>query len=158
MTELSQYEKDRWSPLLTSIGEVVGPELALKLVDHMGGIRLWMPVRAREDHRCALLIGFEPWQRLCAALGGKEIVIPTGRFRDLKKVAVIELAAQNLGHAEIARRARTTERYVRKILNDEGAGRAPVRKPQITDVRRSRPRRAVVREDKNLKLDFGGGK
>jgi len=116
---------------LEPIAKVIGTEATLRLADRCGGSQLYVPRDARKTHPWAQALDEELWKKFCAAFGGQRIDLPRGTFITLKKVAILELAAQGLGTRQIAQRVRCTERYVKRVraMANE-AERSPGKRPK----------------------------
>jgi hypothetical protein len=108
-----------WPDSLVAIARVAGSEAALQLCDHSGGLsRIYVPKKPRVDHPWAQLIGLEAHAAICKEFGGQQIELPRFRYRGLKKKAILELCDTGISNREIARRTRSTERYVTQVLAD----------------------------------------
>jgi hypothetical protein len=113
-----------WGNRLKGIADVVGPELAVRLILEHGGVEyLYIPKltrRAGFGHPFAAILGDELFRKFCKVFGGQRISVPT-TFCGLKKRIILELAeSTSLSHRTIARRAHCTETYVRMVLRDAG--------------------------------------
>ncbi len=111
-----------WPPKLAEIAEAVGPHAALRLAVRFGGRGLYVPHHPRAGHAIERAIGPEAFRLLCKRYGGTELRdIPLGAALSNKGVAIRSTAQAHpqLSHRSIAARLRTTERHVRRVLNDD---------------------------------------
>jgi hypothetical protein len=105
----------RYTPgLLREIAEVFGDARALRLALTYGGETIWIPRRAREDHRLARALGADMLRWLVANYGNEEIVVPSGARSVLaEQLALVHrLVEQGLPANEIVRQARVNIRTV----------------------------------------------
>lgn len=106
-----------WPDTLRAIADLIGPELALQLAEDCGGVDIYIPRTATPGHLWARCIGIKAFEKLTQVFGGERVSLPRGRFLLLRKRQIIELAEEGgLSNQEIALRARTTERNVRRVL------------------------------------------
>jgi hypothetical protein len=119
------------------LASYVGEEAALRLCDHLGGSRIWVPVATKVHDGLQLVqaIGVDAARQLALALqagdSGISIDIPIanaasrGAISAARRRAIVQfLAAENpLPEAAIARQFRVTERHVRhvKMLWQQGS-------------------------------------
>lgn len=121
---MAEHDLDTWPDGLRRIADVIGPELALRLAEHDGGLdKVYVPRSPRANHPWMELLGEQALAKLARALGGDRIDIPRGTHIALKKRRIIDLAASGISHRQIAREVRVGERYVRRVL---AAGDVPV--------------------------------
>ena len=97
--------------------DVVGMNAALRIVDQLGGIRLYVPKIAKDDHALADLIGIDALKELVSMYGGEEIDVPrcAEAFRSMQQRRIIAELQHN-SFTTIARRHGYTERGLRKML------------------------------------------
>lgn len=113
--------RETWPVVLAELASIIGEELTLKLARTEGGLdRIYIPREPTSDHPWVAVIGPDAWARVVAAWGGERVDLPRGAFINLKKVEILDLAAEGLPHRDIARRTHTSERYVRRILGAAG--------------------------------------
>lgn len=128
-------DRSSWPDVLRRIAELVGDELALELAAREGGLdNFYIPRVADPTHPWAEIVGAEAWAKIVGEYGGERISLPRGMYRDLKKVAILELGEQGLSHREIARRVRVGERYVRRVMGmlEDGSPRPAIEHPAQT--------------------------
>lgn len=116
-------DKDVWPETLIKVANVIGATRALTLADHCGGVdRVYIPHEPSKNHFWRQVLTPDEWSKICAAFGGKKIELPRGQFvrSGLRKKDIIELAEQGLSMRAIALRTRTTQRYVRRVLQGLG--------------------------------------
>jgi len=109
--------RETWPTVLDELAKLIGEKLTLQLAEREGGIdRVYIPKKATIDHPWAKILGTDAWHKVVATYGGERIDLPRGTRIKLKKVEILELAEQGISRREIARRVRTTERHVRRVL------------------------------------------
>jgi hypothetical protein len=114
---MSDPTLDTWPDALRRIAEVIGPELALRLAEHDGGLdKVYVPRSPKPSHPWAELLGADALGKLARAFGGERIDIPRGTHIALRKRRIIELATSGMSRRQIARAVGVGERYVRKVL------------------------------------------
>lgn len=107
------------------IAEDAGAELARKLRDAFGGIRLYIPRQPPRSHRLAHALGFDTARRLGELFGGETIVLPRGKSaaeRARDRQAILKLRDEGQPPAAIARALGCTERWVYRVLADSRGG------------------------------------
>ncbi|BGI52076.1 MAG: hypothetical protein HamCj_08190 [Candidatus Hamiltonella defensa (Ceratovacuna japonica)] len=71
--------------VLHEIAEVIGPDMAVKLGQLMGGARLYVPAKVAEDHPFSLILGASTAQKLCDYYCGDVIEVPCKKvFRQVR--------------------------------------------------------------------------
>lgn len=104
--------------ILQEIAELIGLPATLKLVQHYGGVRLYVPKHLSEDHILITIIGEAAALKLVERFGGLD-------HFDIPKAQAISIALRNAKiHEEkptssvrqLALKYHLTERQVRKIL------------------------------------------
>lgn len=99
---------------LQDVAETLGVALALKLVQHFGGVELKVPHGLKPGHPL-LALGEEDARRLCAFLGGGELYVPKRVTGTARPGDVASLEAQGMTRAQIARRLGLSQRHVRRL-------------------------------------------
>ena len=102
---------------LAEMVEIVGLEAALTIVELRGGIAIYVPARARENHWLVHHIGFDALKRLVDHYGGEEIEIPccTAAMRAEMDAEILAKWRAGISQSALARMYRITERTVRKM-------------------------------------------
>ncbi|AKH36878.1 MULTISPECIES: Mor transcription activator family protein [Nitrosomonas] len=104
--------------ILQEIAELIGLPATLQLVQHYGGVRLYVPKRLSEDHILITIVGEIAALKLVERFGGLD-------HFDIPKAQTISLALRNAKIREekstssvrqLALKYHLTERQVRKIL------------------------------------------
>ncbi len=109
--------------VLQEIAEVIGDELIMKLVDHFGGIRIYVPThprKVRPSHPLAVAIGLDHARQLTEAFAGEELSIPrvAAGLRAVRNAEIHRLHNEDNWPAwRIARKFQLTERQVYSILS-----------------------------------------
>ncbi|OOZ41642.1 hypothetical protein BOW53_02890 [Solemya pervernicosa gill symbiont] len=102
---------------IQDLADVVGIDGVLKIVEARGGIWLYVPRKANDDHWLARLIGFPALQQLVKIYAGEEIEIPRCA-KSLKRAKDLEIAngiKEGASGAQLARQHHYTERGIRKV-------------------------------------------
>ena len=113
------------SPFLFGISELIGLPKTLILVEHYGGIELYIPMTLGADHKIARMIGLEAAQKLAQKYPGTTVTVALNATGDhaqhhaKRRERIRELRAQGKSHSQIARELRTTDRTVRAVLGAE---------------------------------------
>jgi len=109
---------------LAEIAEACGMDVAEALVEHFGGVRIWVPAKPSAD--CPLaVIGEERLARLVSYLGGTGLSVPLELLTPASRRALIrELDAKGLQQSVIARQLRCSQRIVRDELWRRGKPRS----------------------------------
>ncbi|MDK2955393.1 MAG: hypothetical protein PWQ57_889 [Desulfovibrionales bacterium] len=110
---------DRWPQSLRDLAGIIGADAALILAREAGGLRHYVPSRARPGHPWARLIGMAAFTRLCEHYGNGELELPRAAALDDLRPQIEDLARQGVPRREIARRLGCTERYARMVANAE---------------------------------------
>lgn len=97
--------------------DVIGMKAAMRIVEKRGGIRLYVPKSAKDDHSLSTLIGLDNLEELVKIYGGEEIEIPRCE-EALRAVRQRQIIAdlQSGSCAEVALRHGYTERGLRLML------------------------------------------
>lgn len=103
-------------PILQEMVGLVGLAHTLTIVEHWGGLRLYVPKEVGEDHALAKLIGIEGARRLAEAFGDDRWPIPKA-LRALRAVRDHHIVTNpdGLSVYELVRRFGLTERQIYKI-------------------------------------------
>lgn len=111
-----------WPVKLIEIADVVGADGAMQISRRYGGRSLYVPSRPIPGHRLEVLLGRAAYHALIAAYGGTELRdIPLASALTNKEAVIRSLARAHpdMSRRRIAETARTTERHVRRVLNDD---------------------------------------
>lgn len=111
---------------LRELVEVIGLPAALALVEHWGGIRLWVPVELRDDHPLIARLGRDAAERLVQHYAGETISVPRcaaalRRMRDRR----IRERYQHETAASLAREYGCTERWIWYVVSRAGEDNDP---------------------------------
>jgi len=108
--------------LLDTLIEVVGYELAEKVIAEFGGARIWVPVRSTPDATLTQTLGSGAASTLCARFGGDYLQIPNTITGDNIYRRIAELHRQGYKINDIAlavgRSRRTIFRLLRRKITD----------------------------------------
>lgn len=108
---------------LTAVIEVIGFEATIELVDHFGGIRVWVPDRPRrirDEHPLAKAIGIDAARQLAETFSGEELCVPraAAALRNARNTEICALyATGEWTAAQLARKFQLTERQIYSILS-----------------------------------------
>lgn len=106
---------------LAEVAEAIGLSATLALVEHAGGVRIYVPERLADDHRLVQWLGRDAAARLSEAYAMEELVVPrcADLLRRVRNRCIRHERAQGARPAELALRYRLTERQVFTILSRE---------------------------------------
>jgi Mor family transcriptional regulator len=113
-----------YAPLIDII-KAVGLPAAMKLVEHFGGTRIYIPLaeNVETDNDVAKVIGLEATKKLAAIWGGRygrpSIPLASRHYRDLVK-SEIQRDSAAMTVPELARKYQTTERNIYRYLGESG--------------------------------------
>ncbi len=104
--------------VLRDIVKLIGLPATMKIVQHYGGVRLWVPKTMTEEHELARLLGFAPAEKLARAYGGDEHFDVPLALKALRAVrdGRIRAEARRCSTRTLARRYKLTERRIWHIL------------------------------------------
>lgn len=115
-----EVEPEDLTPLLGGIERLLGSELTARFTARFGGVRLYIPQKARlvPGHPIVQTLGLEAAHKLAADFGGLTISVPKGDAlaRLIRDAKIRERSAQGLSAKKIAREFGLTERHVTNIL------------------------------------------
>jgi len=117
-------EYNGWPTSLVELASIIGREAALKISTFYGGRCVYVPKNAIPEHPLARLIGMDAFISLVGNRGGMELRdVPLASSLANKRRAIIALFRNrpDLSGRAIAATLRTTERYVRRVLNGRPA-------------------------------------
>lgn len=106
---------------LREMVDVIGLQATLQLVEHKGGIRLYVPFEMKPEHWLARLLGFETAAKLAKYYGGQDpfdIPRALGAVIAARHRLIRDKYAKGKTQAELAREFNLTERRVRDIVNE----------------------------------------
>ena len=113
-------EYDGWPNSLVELARVIGNDAALRIVAFYGGISVYVPKKTDAEHPLMQIIGHDAFIALVKHHGGMELRdIPLMSALKNKRRAIVAFYHSHPGVTTraIARELRTTERYVRQVLN-----------------------------------------
>jgi hypothetical protein len=121
MTNEREREYDGWPRSLVELASIIGREAALKVSMEYGGRSVYVPKTVIDGHPLAQLLGRDAFIALVSFRGGLELRdIPLMSTLSSKRRGIISFYKQHpdmTGRA-IASELRTTERWVRQVLNE----------------------------------------
>ncbi|MEX0745299.1 MAG: Mor transcription activator family protein [Phycisphaeraceae bacterium] len=106
---------------LAEVAEVIGLAATLALVEHAGGVRIYVPESLGDDHRLVEWLGQEAAALLSEAFAMEELVVPrcAAALRQVRNRRMrFERQEHGARPAELALRYGLTERQVYTILAD----------------------------------------
>lgn len=113
--------------VLGEIAAVIGPGLAARVAEHLGGQYVWLAARPSAQNPLVRVIGRQCAEAVAAALGpNQKLVIPCGGFRGQsgRRRKIAALLAQGRSHNSIAQEirchVRTVERVAASMAPDAG--------------------------------------
>ena len=101
---------------LVDIAETLGLRVAVKLMQHYGGLDVKFPANPRPEHPVIKTLGETDGYALCRFLSGDGMYVPHNRTSSAR-ADVLKLQAQGKERAEIARILGISERHVRRMAN-----------------------------------------
>ena len=105
-----------WPSTLKYLASIIGAEATDRLAERFGGTQdVYIPAKPDASHPFVAVIGLDNMLKLSAVLAEREIYIPRGTFRDLKKKRILNAAPGTA--KEIALEVGCTMRYVKKVRN-----------------------------------------
>jgi hypothetical protein len=120
--EMTETRDAGWPAKLMEIADVAGEEAAMRLSRMYGGRSVYVPGKRIENHPLERLLGQDAFEKLIQHYGGMELRdIPLASALSTKSRMIRSLARAypDMSNRQIAASARTTERHVRRVLNDE---------------------------------------
>jgi hypothetical protein len=106
----------RQRPFTADLMAILGEEAFLRLAEHFGGTRLYVPTTMREDSEIVKAIGMDAARRLASMFAPTAIRVPLAR-----RERALRLRRQGLSNARIARVLGMTETGVEKLFDREEA-------------------------------------
>lgn len=106
---------------LVDVAEALGMSVALKLMEHYGGLEVKFPTVPKPDHPILKALGEEDGYAVCRLLSNTSIYVPHGKPRRSSRAQVLALEAQGLDRAAIARELGISQRHVRRMANAKPA-------------------------------------
>lgn len=99
--------------------ELIGIQHTETIIRERGGIRLYVPSHAKQDHWLAKLTSLDALKQLVARYGGDAIDIPRcdAAIRAIRELEIVNADESN---ATLARRYNYTERGIRKLKKRVG--------------------------------------
>lgn len=113
----THYPAD-WPQGLIDIAEVIGPEPALLLARHVGGVTSYVPKEPQNGHKLARIIGLGALRLLSSVYGGMWLEVPKYAAAKNKKVKIQQLLKQGISLRQAALNADATVRYVTMVSKD----------------------------------------
>lgn len=111
---MTQYPKD-WPQGLIDIAEVLSPELALVMAEHMGGVPHYVPKEPEGNHKLVKIIGLPALRLLAEVYGGDWLTVPKYAAAKSKKVRIKQLLTEGNSFRETAAGADATVRWVTEV-------------------------------------------
>jgi hypothetical protein len=104
-----------------SLGDVVdaiGVDAALRLVECLGGTRLYVPERMTPEHPIVALLGHKNAYALANQFGGDQIILPrcVAAMRAIRDATIRELRSGGVSTKRLALNHGLTERQIYAIL------------------------------------------
>lgn len=104
---------------LQEIIEILGENIAMELVKHLGGRHLYVPNAVSDDHDIAKAIGLEQATKFCQHFRGSALSIPKCKtyFNRKRNQEMIELHRKGEKIPSLVATFGLTTRQIRTILN-----------------------------------------
>ncbi len=115
---ISEIDIEDLPGILRDLVNLIGLTGTLKLVEHYGGVRLYVPVKFDPEHRLVKLLGAEAALKLIEAYGGEEHFDVAKAERALRAVRNREIRAEyaHKSRRQLARERDLTERQIGNIV------------------------------------------
>lgn len=104
-----------WPIGLHRLAEVIGPASTVRLAEVYGGIRIYVRATPTVKDPIVQVIGIDKARLLAAEYGGRNLEIPRGAHKDLKKARIIDATGPS---RSVAQELGCTHRYVNKVRAD----------------------------------------
>ncbi len=124
---LTRKELKRFLPTgIHDIADALSRESMIAVLEQFGGRRMWVPMKASDDHFLAQLIGLDQLEQLCAVCAGVSMYVPRlakarARWRHHR---VVHLYREGVAPDQIATRCEISDRTVFQILRDWKRGQS----------------------------------
>lgn len=99
-------------PNYEAIVKIVGEEVAVRLSEDFGGIRLHIPINPGPHSPISVSIGLDAARKISEVYGSQYMSVPLNAS---KRAKVLALISKGWSAPKIARAARCSERYVKKL-------------------------------------------
>ena len=113
----TQYPAN-WPQGLIDIAEILSPELALVMAEHIGGVPYYVPKEPETGHKLAKIIGLPALRMLAAVYGGECVTVPKYAAGKSKKVKIRQLLKEGSSVRETALQADATVRWVTEVSRE----------------------------------------
>lgn len=118
---LAEVDTDLLPPILQDIVELIGMHATMKLVEHYGGVRLYVPkLELADDHILVRQIGRRAAEKLHTIYGGELIEIPKAEraLRAVRNARIRKQRSEGVLVSVVALQNRLTERQIRTICGE----------------------------------------
>ncbi|MDQ1229301.1 hypothetical protein [Sphingomonas sp. SORGH_AS_0879] len=109
-----------WTPFMLEMAAHIGATNTLRLVDHFGGQKIYVPI-AVEKSPFADVLPTETVETLARVYGREKVEFPTARealFRARGAPVIAAVREKRLARNDAARILRTSARYISQLAND----------------------------------------
>jgi len=102
---------------LVSIAELVGVDVARKLLEKFSGIAIYIPKKEnlKPAHKLVEAVGMEAATKLSLKMAGEHLHVPTLYYSVSKKSLILDDLENGFSSSEIARKHDVTAGYVRRV-------------------------------------------
>lgn len=119
----AEYATDYLPGCMAEIVEAIGMASALRLVEALGGVDIWVPEQDHLHHQHALveIIGMEDARRLSLRYARERITLPrcVAAMRAARDAHIRQEYAGGISARRLALEHHLTERQVRNIVRDD---------------------------------------
>lgn len=106
----------------SELKQIIGQENADSIIEGYGGQRLYVPSQAHENHKIALLIGFDNMSSLCATYPSQYIELPSkNKMQTAKQRILVLFEKGELSKADIAAQVGVGVRYVEQVTKGKAS-------------------------------------
>lgn len=119
MNIAADIDVDDLPGILRDLVDLIGLTVTLRLVEHYGGVRLYVPVKYDPEHMLVKLLGAPAAQKLIEHYGGEEHFDVPKAERAIRAVRDRKIRADytHKSRRQLAREHRLTERQIGNIVS-----------------------------------------
>lgn len=105
-------------PLISKLSGLIGPGLAGRVMNEFGGLRIYIPLVAKNNHRLIEMLGQDNAARLSQEFGGETLAIPKGVAvgRMKRNLKIVKKRVSGSKIRALAFENKLTERQILSIL------------------------------------------
>ena len=130
------YDAADFPGVLGEIAAVIGPAMAARVAEHLGGQYVWLAARPTPSNPLLRVIGRTRAEAVAAALGpNQKLVIPCGGFRGApgRRRRIAALLTKGWPHNAIAQEIGCHVRTVERVAAETAPGADDTAQPSLFD-------------------------